>query len=301
MADKNTILIVDDDKANLLYLNQLLCEEYTIYTVRDAKETVERADEYTPDLILLDILMPEMNGYDVLEKLKESDKTENIPVVFITGLSDREDEIKGLGSGAEDYIVKPFNDEIVKLRIHNQIKIVNQKRDIERLSMIDQLTKIANRRGFDLQMSREWRSAVRVQSDISLMMVDVDKFKDYNDTHGHQQGDHVLKTVAAVIEQTLLRATDFAARWGGEEFAVLLPITDMHGAYAVAESVRANVESTVIPLPDGTSAGVTVSIGLNSKTPSKTDTIDAFISEADGALYTAKKTGRNRVCKVERD
>ena len=299
MADKNSILIVDDEKSNILYLNHLLCADYTIYTARSGAEAFERVKKYCPDLILLDVIMPIMDGYEVIAALKKSDISRNIPVIFITGLSDSDDEMKGLDLGAEDYITKPFKDAIVKLRVRNQIKMVNQMRAIERLSMTDQLTDMANRRSFNQRIEMEWRRAVRTRSAISLMMVDVDKFKVYNDTYGHQQGDVALQTVADTLRRNILRSTDFAARWGGEEFAVLLPMTDECGALSIAESIRANVENASIPCFDGTFTKVTVSIGLNMQMPEKGDSMDDFISKADKALYTAKETGRNRVCKAQ--
>jgi len=299
MTDKNSILIVDDEKASLLYLNNLLGADYIIYTARNAKEAIERADEYHPDLILLDIVMPEMNGYETIAELKKLKSCKDIPVIFITGLSDNDDEIKGLDAGAEDYITKPFKDPIVKLRVRNQIKIVNQMRVIEQLSMLDQLTNIANRRGFDQRMDSEWHMAVRTRAAISMMMIDVDKFKIYNDTYGHQQGDLVLQAVANTLRQSLSRSTDFAARWGGEEFAVLLPLTDACGALMIADKMRAAVESTIIPCLDGKSTNVTISIGLNTQTPSRDDSIEDFVSKADKALYTAKETGRNKVCEAQ--
>ena len=298
MESKNSILIVDDEKANLLYLNHILSPDYLIYTARDAAEALERANEFHPDLILLDIIMPGMDGYETLTALKKSEKTVDIPVIFITGLSSSEDEMKGLDLGAEDYIAKPFSDAIVKLRVRNQIKMVNQMRAIEKLSMIDQLTDIPNRRNFNQKIDMEWRRAVRNQTPISILMIDVDKFKVFNDTYGHQQGDAVLRTVAQTLKHNLKRPADFAARWGGEEFAVLLPVTDIGGALSIGEEMRLSVESTLVPYLDNEYTNVTVSIGVNSQIPSQTDSMDGFILKADQALYTAKETGRNRVCKT---
>ena len=296
MESKNSVLIVDDEKANLLYLNHILSDDYAVCTARDAENALKLADEYHPDLILLDIIMPGMDGYETLSALKTSDTTRDIPVIFITGLSSNEDEMKGLNLGAEDYITKPFSDAIVKIRVRNQIKIVNQMRAIERLSMLDQLTAIANRRSFNKQMETEWRRAIRDKTTICIMMIDVDRFKVYNDTYGHQQGDVVLQMVAKTLQQALNRPADFVARWGGEEFVVLLPETEKDGAWKIAETLRANIEGMIIPGLDGASTRVTVSIGLNVYTPAQGDTIDAFIFKADKALYTAKETGRNKVC-----
>ena len=298
---KNSILIVDDEKSNLMVLTHLLSREYTIYTARDGQDAINKARKLLPDLILLDIIMPEMDGYDALAALKKSDETRAIPVIFITGLDSGEDEEKGLALKAADYISKPFRSAIVKLRIRNQVQIVNQLRTIERLSMIDQLTGIANRRSFDNRLNMEWRRAIREKTAISLLMIDVDKFKKYNDTYGHQQGDVLLQAVADVYCRTLKRPGDFAARWGGEEFAILLPASDMNGALTVAEDIRANVENEVIVCPDGEATKVTVSIGVNTKDPNTNCSIDSFISGADSALYAAKGRGRNRVCQYEGD
>jgi len=293
---KNSILIIDDEKSNIAYLNSILSIDYSIYVAKGGVEALKKARELLPDLILLDILMPDIDGYAVLSKLKSSRLTQNIPVIFITGLDSNEDEEKGLALSAADYITKPFSAKIVRLRVSNQIRLVNQMRAIERLSMTDQLTGIANRRYFDQQINAEWRRSVRYKLPISIMMIDVDKFKDYNDTHGHQQGDLVLQIVAKLLTQALKRPTDLAARWGGEEFAVLLPSTDVEGALVVAESIRESIENTVIQCPDGTEANVTVSIGENTQIPARNDSIDSFISKADAALYTAKELGRNQVC-----
>jgi len=296
----NSILIVDDEKANLMVLTHLLSREYVIYTAKDGQDAIGKAGKLLPDLILLDIVMPGMDGYEVLATLKNSEETRHIPVIFITGLDSGEDEEKGLILKAADYISKPFRAAIVKLRIRNQIQIVNQMRTIERLSMIDQLTNIPNRRSFDSRLSLEWKRARREKTPISLLMIDVDRFKAYNDTYGHQQGDAVLQTVADIFSRTLKRPADFAARWGGEEFAVLLPVSDMNGALMVAEEIRANVENAVIPCADGEITNVTTSVGVNTEFPVDGGSIDGFISGADSALYTAKETGRNRVCRYEK-
>ncbi|MCL2125498.1 MAG: diguanylate cyclase [Oscillospiraceae bacterium] len=298
MDEKNSVLVIDDEKSNLLYLNHILSPEYNIMMANDAKKGIEMAIAHNPDLILLDILMPEMDGYETLALLKKTDETSNIPVIFITGLDSREDEEIGLVSGAEDYITKPFSATIVNIRVRNQIKIINQMRAIQRLSTIDQLTEIANKRSFNSQLSMEWRRAARNKAPISVLMIDVDKFKNYNDRHGHLQGDIALKTVAMVLKEALKRPADFAARWGGEEFAILLPSTDMEGALTIAEQTRENVEKTTIPRIDGKTSRVTISIGVNTQIPSQNDSMDDFIYNADMALYTAKNTGRNRVCRA---
>jgi len=291
---RNSVLIVDDENSNIMTLTHILSPEYTVYAAKNGPNAIAAAEKYLPDVILLDIIMPEMDGYAVIGALKNSEKTREIPVIFITGLSDADDEEKGLALGAADYISKPFSPAIVRLRVKNQIRMLNQFRTIELLSMIDQLTSIPNRRGFDSRLDMEWIRAIRENTSISILMMDVDKFKLYNDTYGHQQGDIVLQTVAQSMTLSLSRPGDFAARWGGEEFVVLLPNTDTEGAYKIAERIRENIGSEVIPLADGTDTGVTVSIGLNTQAPQRHGSKDSFVSDADKALYQAKESGRNR-------
>jgi len=297
--EKNAILIVDDEKMNLRVLVSILHPDYTVYTAKDGATAIEMAVEFMPDLILLDIVMPGMDGYEVLTVLKNNSKTKNIPIVFITGLGSHEAEEKGLALDAADYIVKPFSAAIVKLRVRNQIQIVNQIRTIERLSMVDKLTDIPNRRSFDQQLAAEWGRALRDNTPVSLLIADVDLFKGYNDTYGHIQGDQALKTVAKCLQGKLRRSSDLVARFGGEEFAVLLPNTDVEGAYEIAEQMRRDVEEAVILREDGSITKVTVSIGVHAQFLDKDITVSEFISKADKALYAAKKTGRNRVCRYE--
>ena len=294
--ERNSILIVDDETSNHIFLNHHLSPEYTVYAAKDGQDAIKKAREAPPDLILLDIIMPDMSGYAVISALKSYEETRDIPVIFITGLSSSEDERIGLASHAADYINKPFNAEIVKFRVKNQINIVNQMRTINRLSVTDQLTDIPNRRGFDNRIKLEWGRSVREKLPISVLLLDVDKFKTYNDTYGHQQGDAVLVKIASSIKNSLFRPADFAARWGGEEFIVLLPNTGLNGALSVAENIRANVEREPVPLANGDVTNVTVSVGVSELTPGQNDSADVFIKAADAALYSAKESGRNRVC-----
>jgi len=291
---KNTVLIVDDEHSNIMALTHILSSDYEIYAEKDGKGAIETAEELLPDIILLDILMPEMDGYEVISVLKNSEKTKDIPVIFITGLKDSDDERKGLASGAADYITKPFSPAIVGLRVNNQIKMLNQLRTIEWLSMTDQLTGLPNRRSFDSRLNIEWNKARREQKPVSILVLDVDNFKKYNDTHGHQQGDVALQTVGNALRQSLKRPTDFAARWGGEEFIALLANTDKSTAVEIAETLRRNIEAAEIPCENESGRRVSVSIGVN--TASVGEHINEFISRADTALYEAKSQGRNRVC-----
>ena len=247
-------------------------------------------------MVLLDIIMPEIDGYAVIRLLKNTDKTRDIPIIFITGLKDTDDEEKGLALGAADYISKPFSPAIVKLRVKNQIKMLNQIRMIELLSMQDQLTSIPNRRGFDNQLDMEWIRAIRENTHLSFLIIDFDNFKEYNDTYGHLQGDRALQTIAKTVMQSLSRPGDYVARLGGEEFVVLLPKTDLSGALKIAEKIRLIICSTQIPCAGDEDTTVTVSIGVNAQTPMRVKSRDEFVSEADKALYRAKESGKNRVC-----
>jgi diguanylate cyclase (GGDEF)-like protein len=291
---KNTILIVDDENTNLKILTYILGNEYTIYTATNGANAVEKAKELNPDLILLDILMPDMDGYEVLSIIKKTEGISKIPIIFISGLDSEKDEEKGLSMDAADYITKPFSAPIVKLRVRNQIQIVNQLNTIEHLSMLDQLTGIPNRRSFDHRLNVEWKQAIREQTTLSLLIMDLDKFKNLNDTYGHQQGDVVLKTVANIFNNCLRRPCDFTARWGGEEFVVLLPNTPLEGAMDVAEQIRSTVEKEKIEFEDGTIVHITISIGVTTINPEHKSSINNFISKADKALYMAKEAGRNR-------
>ena len=296
-AKKNSLLVVDDETANIMTLTRILSPEYVIYAAKNGEDAIALAVEHVPDVILLDILMPEMNGFEVLAALKGSDRTWEIPVIVITGLNSAEDEEKGLALGAADYISKPFSPEVVKLRVRNQIKIFNCINTIKDLSLMDQLTGIPNRRSFDERLRLEWGRAIRTETPISILVFDLDNFKKYNDTYGHMQGDMVLQSVAKLFAGELKRSADFIARWGGEEFIALLASTEWNGALDVAERIRSGVENAVVPLANGEATKITVSIGINSQVPTPSASLDDFIQHADKALYTAKNECKNRVCR----
>ena len=295
MLKKNTILIADDDISNIVSLMSMLQMEYTMFVAKNGHEAVQATRDQLPDLILLDIMMPEMDGYEVVAALRKDYETREIPVIFITSLDRPEDEEHGLAVGAVDYISKPFLPGIVRLRIRNQMKIINQIRTIERLSLIDQLTEIPNRRSFDKRLDNEWKRAMRDKECLSMLMIDIDDFNAFNERHGHLQGDIVLQIAAGTLTRTLKRAGDFAARWGGEEFAALLPGTDMAGAMQIAELYRENIEKVDVVCTDNNKDKITVSVGVNTICPTPDDDIGTFISGSDVALYVAKEMGKNRV------
>ena len=294
-TNKTKILIIDDEHSNILALVEILGAEFEIFFQRNGAAGIKAAFELLPDIILLDILMPEMDGYEVLTKLKQAELTRDIPVIFITGLREIEDEKKGFILGAVDYITKPFISEIVELRVKSQAKIVEQMKKIEHLSMTDQLTGLPNRRCFDTRFNSDWGRALREQTPISVLIMDVDNFKKYNDSFGHQQGDFALQSFGKVISKTLKRPGDFAARWGGEEFIVLLPDTNASGAIYIAEEIRRNIEEMTIPSDDEKAAKITVSIGVNTREHGDSDDKKVFFIRADDALYASKEKGRNTV------
>jgi len=293
------LLIVDDEKMNIINLAQYLKTNYEILVAADGTSALEIAEKQLPDLILLDIVMPDMNGFEVLTRLKNSPTTINIPVIFITGLDSAEDEEKGISLGAVDYITKPFHKSVVKARIDTHLKMSDYIHMIEKLCMMDALTGLPNRRGFDNRVNVEWGRAHREQTPLGLIVIDIDSFKNYNDTYGHQQGDVLLKAVANVIKNTLNRSSDFSSRWGGEEFFVLLPDTDAKGTHKIAEQIRVNIKKTKVQFSNGIDTSVTVSIGVASMVPRDIDSVESLIEHADKLLYVAKKNGKDQVCAAE--
>ena len=212
---KKSILVVDDESSNIMALTHILGPDYTIYAAKNGQNAIATAEKHLPDLILLDILMPDMNGYAVITALKNRERTKRVPVIFITGLSNAGDEEKGLALGGADYITKPFSPAIVRLRVQNQMLMLDQLRTIERLSMTDPLTALPNRHSFEIRFAAEWGGAQREHIPISILSVDLPEFNAYKHTYGHQQGDAALQMVAKVLSSELKRPSDFVARWGG--------------------------------------------------------------------------------------
>jgi len=303
------ILIVDDSLFNREILRRILKEDeakmgiapedtrYEIITADSGEAALVSVENDHPDLMLLDIVMPGISGFEVLERLQQDEMNKNMPVIVISGLDSENDEEKSFMLGAVDFITKPFANTIVTARIKTHLRIIEQMRIIERISLSDQLTGLPNRRSFDNRMAFSWKLAIRDQKPIAAMMIDIDFFKKFNDNYGHQQGDVTLIEVGAAIESVVKRPLDFAARWGGEEFVVLLPNTDLPGAMFVAEQIRLTIGSTQVPrLDGGDPLHVTASLGVCVWTPTLDHDMDEFLKHADEALYAAKESGRNRVC-----
>ncbi len=289
-----TLLVVDDEKQNRTLLTELLQDDYQIILAKNGVQALERAQSHLPDLILLDVLMPEMDGLAVIRALKSADATRHIPVIFVSALDTPDDEERGLDLGAVDYVAKPFHPPIVRARVRNHLQAVHQRRLLEQLALIDSLTEIPNRRRFTEVYEREWRRCMRNQRPLSLIMLDVDLFKRYNDTYGHAAGDAVLKRVAAAIQSALKRPADFVARFGGEEFVVVLPDIDAASGWQVAEKIRLAVENERIPYPESDAGPwLTVSLGGATQVPHGAEVDANLFDEADRYLYEAKASGRN--------
>jgi diguanylate cyclase (GGDEF)-like protein len=295
------ILIVDDVPANIQVLAEMLRKEYRIKFATSGVAALELASrEDQPDLILLDVMMAGMDGYEVCRRLKEQPSTRGIPIIFVTARDDAPDEQRGLDLGAVDYIGKPFQIPVVKARIRNHLNLKRKTDLLESLALLDGLTNIPNRRSFDDALDREWRRACRGNEPLSVVMADIDFFKKYNDQYGHGAGDNCLKVVAEALKGSLIRPADGVFRYGGEEFAAILPATDFKGAASVTEHFRQAVESLGIAHAQSTAADhVTLSVGFAAAHPSGPENIAAVLEAADKMLYQAKSSGRNCVCGIE--
>lgn len=293
---KPLILIVDDTPTNIQILAENLAADYRIKVAASGKAALEVvAKQDAPDLILLDVMMPLMDGYEVCSRLKHNPATSNIPVIFVTAMNDGADEERGLKLGAVDYITKPFHLPIIKARIHNHIKLKLMTDLLESMAWIDGLTGIPNRRRFDHVLEAEWKRAQRAGTPLSLILVDVDHFKDYNDHHGHSAGDICLKQVASTLASSVTRAGDLVARYGGEEFVLLMPETDIKGVRLFAEQLCMLTEGQKIPHGcSSASSWVTISAGYASTVPNQDGKASDLLDEADQMLYRAKNDGRNR-------
>ncbi|MCY7294260.1 diguanylate cyclase [Alteromonas sp. a30] len=269
--------------------------DYRVILASSGEEAIKMAEEELPDTILLDIVMPDIDGYAVCRALRLSPITQTIPIIFSTSKTSTEEEVMGLNMGASDYITKPFNIPLVKARVRNQV-LLKQKTDLlSRLASFDALTKIPNRRYFDEIFEQEWRRALRNQYPISIGLFDIDFFKQFNDTYGHIAGDDCLVQVARKLSSQNRRAGDFVARYGGEEFVFVWPHCPPQKAYSLGERARQAIERLNIKHEDSDVSDIlTISGGIASVTPTPEMERVALIELADKMLYKAKKSGRNQ-------
>ena len=291
------ILIVDDTPINIKVLGEALRSDYKISVATSGEQALKIASsDAPPDLILLDIVMSGMDGYEVCTKLKNNQKTEKIPVIFITAKSHEKEETKGFELGAIDYITKPISVPIVRARVHTHLELKRTRDVLENLSHLDGLTGIANRRRLDEFLVKEWNRAIRKAKPICFILLDIDYFKAFNDNYGHIEGDECLRGVVNALASCIRRPGDILARYGGEEFAVVLPDTDLEGAVQVAEAMRQEVSDQAILHEYSEIANVvTISIGVACVIPNANDRPAKLIQFADQLLYQAKKAGRNQV------
>jgi diguanylate cyclase (GGDEF)-like protein/PAS domain S-box-containing protein len=291
-----SILIVDDSPFNTKVLENALKEEYVLAITHSGEEALDYLRlNHPPDLILLDIVLPDIDGYEICRRLNRDPNTKDIPIFFLTSLTETRDIEYGLSLGAIDYITKPFSIPVIKAKIRNHLV---KKHDYDNLKIsndIDQLTQIGNRRYFDEKFEIEVKRAQITKSLLSILLVDIDHFKLYNDTYGHLEGDRCLKTVATTLSGLIRNNQDYVARWGGEEFVCLLPDTDSQEAQELAERLRLAILSLAIPhAASPVEDVITISIGVVTSDRNNSDSFDILLERADEALYQAKKSGRNQ-------
>lgn len=292
-----TLLLVDDVPANLdVLLEHLQDDQVRLLAATSGKDALRLALQDPPDLILLDVMMPGMDGYEVLRRLKDHTATREVPVIFVTAMSDSVDEARGLAMGAVDYISKPFVVPVLKARVKNHLELKRKSDLLARLAQVDGLTGISNRRHLETRLSQEWDRCQRHGRPLSLVMIDVDHFKQFNDHYGHGNGDDCLRQVSRALSAGSRRSSDMLARYGGEEFVALLPDTNAKQAARAAEELRKAVQSLEIAHRYSQSASVvTTSLGVATLVPNQQSTVDQLMEAADKALYLAKRAGRNCV------
>lgn len=322
--DKGTILFVDDSPTTLEVLFEFLTDAgFHVLIARNGESAIQLAQSEHPDLIFLDIIMPGMDGFETCRRLKANDSTQDIPIIFMTALSQTAVVVKGFQLGAVDFIIKPTQKEIILARVTTHLTIqklkhslqvqnarlqqeIQQRQQMEsalqeanqqlhRLATSDPLTQLANRRLFDECLSKAWSILAREKLPLSLLLCDVDFFKLYNDSKGHQAGDECLHQVAQAMKRTVKRPADLVARYGGEEFAVILPNTNEVGALRVAAEIQCSLRTLGIAHPQSPiSEFVTLSVGASCTIPWYKGSPEALIAMADRALYQAKQSGRDR-------
>ncbi len=295
--DSRKLLIVDESPENIRALSGMLEDDFQVVSASTAEQALEFAGAAEkPDLILLDIMGPSRQGFEICRLLKRNQRTAPIPVIFMASRGDEEDEIMGLALGAEDFILKPFHIPLVKARINTHLSLKRKTELLEQLAHMDGLMHIPNRRRFDITLEQEWRRAVRGKGTLALLMIDLDEFKPYNDHYGHGAGDECLRMVAGKLASSVQRSADLVARYGGEEFVVLLPDSNQESAKMVARRMRQAVERLSIPHAVSSVADhVTISLGCACVQPKLGESPTHLIDLADRNLYQAKSRGKNCV------
>ena len=291
MSEK--ILVVDDNKLNILLLKQILSDEdYEVHVLTSGAHVLEKSLEIKPDAILLDIMMPEIDGFEVCSMLKEEPITKNIPVIMVTAKTQGEDLKKAFNLGAFDYVKKPIDEVEVISRLRSALKYNAQQKVLETMAMTDGLTGLYNHKLILDLFDKEYKKAKRNNQAIAFLMLDIDHFKKVNDTYGHKTGDEVLQRLADILRKNS-RNSDLLGRYGGEEFCIILPNIKIEESQFVCERIRKAVEESKITFKDQT-INITISIGNCFNHPMSTYSEEDVIIRADEALYKAKNNGRNR-------
>jgi diguanylate cyclase (GGDEF)-like protein len=294
------LLVVDDQRANIQALFQTFASDHQVLMATSGEQALALCARQQPDLVLLDVVMPGMDGHEVCRRLKADPATRDIPLIFVTAHSDETAEAQGLDLGAVDFISKPINPKIVRARVRTHLTLKAQSDLLRQWVYIDGLTGVFNRRHFDERLAHTFARAERNGGALSVVLLDVDLFKRYNDRYGHQAGDDCLRRVAAALRSCLNRPGDLVARYGGEEFVCLLPDTGLEAARELARELGAAVRALRIEHADSAVAPVvTVSLGLCCRDGATAGSAQALLREADNQLYRAKSMGRDQTCGAE--
>jgi diguanylate cyclase (GGDEF)-like protein len=296
---KPKLLVVDDQPLIIRVLYELFKDECEIFMATNGTDAIAKCKQVKPDLVLLDLVMPDMDGYQVCKHLKADEDLSDIPIIFVTASFEQEDEIKGFENGAVDFIQKPINPIITLARVRTHVRLKQQSDLLKSMALNDGLTGIANRRHFESSLHIDWLQCAREKSPMSLLLMDIDEFKKFNDHYGHVAGDGCLQKVAKAIASVLGRPYDLAARYGGEEFAIVLPKTNHEGAQYIAYQVHNAINSLAIPHIKSQIGIVTLSIGVSTTIPNHKGSPDSLVQQSDKALYQAKENGRNQSVFVE--
>jgi len=309
---KYRILVVDDHEDNIELLRaRLEARGYIVDSAADGQAALDQVDKQCPDLILLDVMMPKMDGIEVVRRLKKNSALPFIPVIMQTALDSTENKVEGLDAGADDYITKPINFAELEARVNSLLRIKKLQNELaerekqlpalndklREISLTDGLTKVDNRRSLEERLHEMWEHSVRLHEPIAIVMCDIDKFKSVNDNYGHQAGDAVLQQFARLLKDEA-REIDRVGRYGGEEFLLILPGAGLDAAVTFAERLREKVAGHTFSFPGGTLER-TMSCGVSASPHPKVKDQEALLRTADDALYVAKETGRNRVVRFD--
>lgn len=288
------ILAVDDDPFVIELLQEFLKAHYDLAVASNGEQVIACCRNALPDLVLLDVMLPGMDGYEVCRRLKSEPLTRDVPIIFVTAEDDTDAEIRALEAGAVDFICKPLERGIVLAHVRTHLLLKAQSDQLRNMAMTDVLTGVANRRNVESKLDTEWRRCLRSGEPISVIMIDIDEFKLYNDAYGHHVGDKCLQRIAAALASELRRAGDFVGRYGGEEFICVLADTSLEAAVCRANALGRAVELLAIEhASSATGAVVTISRGVCSTVPQDSTQLAALLKTADVMLYKAKRSGRN--------